>query len=46
MLQAGVPVELHQWVGTSHGPMALQTAEVSQRQLAAIGAVLRRALAA
>ncbi|UNO40537.1 alpha/beta hydrolase [Streptomyces sp. MST-110588] len=46
LLQAGVSVELHQWPGTFHGSMAIQSAEVSQRQLAAIGAVLRRALAA
>ncbi|MFG1694363.1 alpha/beta hydrolase [Nonomuraea sp. NPDC049309] len=45
LLQAGVPVELHQWAGTFHGSQALLSAEVSQRQIAEIGAVLRRALA-
>ncbi|MEW1912955.1 alpha/beta hydrolase [Kitasatospora sp. NPDC085895] len=45
LLQAGVSVELHQWPGTFHGSLAIQTAEVSQRQTAALGAVLRRALA-
>ncbi|WP_200824710.1 alpha/beta hydrolase [Nonomuraea solani] len=45
LLQAGVPVELHQWAGTFHGSQALQTAEVSQRQIAELGAVLRRAVA-
>ncbi|WP_030659802.1 alpha/beta hydrolase [Streptomyces rimosus] len=46
LLQAGVSVELRQWPGTFHGSMALQSADVSQRQLASIAAVLRRALAA
>jgi len=45
LLQAGVPVELHQWAGTFHGSQAVQSAEVSQLQTAEIGAVLRRALA-
>ncbi|MGW0818004.1 alpha/beta hydrolase [Streptomyces viridiviolaceus] len=45
LLQAGVPVELHQWPGTFHGSLAIQSAEVSQRQLAELGAVLRRGLA-
>jgi acetyl esterase/lipase len=45
MLQAGVSVELHQWPGTFHGSQAILSAEVSQRQLAALGAALRRALA-
>ncbi|MGW1072094.1 alpha/beta hydrolase [Streptomyces sp. NPDC002537] len=45
LLQAGVPVELHQWPGTFHGSQAILSAEVSQRQLAEISAVLRRALA-
>ncbi|MET7698570.1 alpha/beta hydrolase fold domain-containing protein [Streptomyces sp. NPDC005485] len=45
LLQAGVSVELHQWPGTFHGSLAIQSAEVSQRQLAELGAVLRRALA-
>ncbi|MFD7459384.1 MULTISPECIES: alpha/beta hydrolase [unclassified Streptomyces] len=44
LLQAGVPVELHQWPGTFHGSLAIQSAEVSQRQLAEIGGALRRAL--
>ncbi|MFF8293827.1 alpha/beta hydrolase [Streptomyces sp. NPDC016309] len=46
LLQAGVPVELHQWPGTFHGSQAILSADVSQRQIAEIGAALRRALAA
>jgi len=46
LLQAGVSVELHQWSGTFHGSQAIVSAEVSQRQLAELGAALRRALAA
>ena len=45
LLQAGVPVELHQWPGTFHGSQAILSAEVSRRQIAELGAVLRRALA-
>ncbi|MET8503399.1 alpha/beta hydrolase [Streptomyces sp. NPDC004787] len=45
LLQAGVSVELHQWPGTFHGSQAIVTADVSQRQNAELGAVLRRALA-
>jgi acetyl esterase/lipase len=45
LLQAGVPVELHQWLGTFHGSQAALSADVSQRQVAELGAVLRRALA-
>jgi acetyl esterase len=45
LLAAGVSVELHQWAGTFHGSQALLSADVSQRQLAELGAVLRRALA-
>ena len=45
LLQAGVPVELHQWPGTFHGSQAILSAEVSRRQMADLGAVLRRALA-
>ncbi|MFF7725745.1 alpha/beta hydrolase [Streptomyces sp. NPDC008001] len=45
MLQAGVPVDLHQWAGTFHGSQAAVSAEVSQRQIDELGAVLRRALA-
>ena len=45
LLQAGVSVELHQWPGTFHGSQAILSAEVSQRQLAELGAALRRALA-
>jgi len=44
LLQAGVSVELHQWAGTFHGSQAVLSAEVSQRQLAELGAALRRAL--
>ncbi|MBN6038150.1 alpha/beta hydrolase [Amycolatopsis sp. 195334CR] len=45
LLQAGVSVELHQWPGTFHGSQAIITADVSQRQIAELGGVLRRALA-
>ncbi|MDH2426163.1 alpha/beta hydrolase [Sphaerisporangium sp. TRM90804] len=45
LLRAGVSVELHQWPGTFHGSQAILSAEVSQRQAAELGAVLRRALA-
>ncbi|BCM65079.1 MULTISPECIES: alpha/beta hydrolase [Streptomyces] len=45
LLQAGVSVELHQWPGTFHGSQAILSAEISQRQIAELGAVLRRALA-
>ncbi|HWM01045.1 MAG TPA: alpha/beta hydrolase [Actinophytocola sp.] len=45
LLQAGVPVELHQWPGTFHGSQAILSAEVSQRQIAELGAALYRALA-
>ncbi|WP_156325654.1 alpha/beta hydrolase [Nonomuraea sp. SBT364] len=44
LLRAGVSVELHQWAGTFHGSQAILTAEVSQRQFAELGTVLRRAL--
>jgi acetyl esterase/lipase len=44
LLQAGVSVELHQWPGTFHGSQAILSAEVSQRQIAELGAALRRAL--
>jgi len=44
LLQAGVPVELHQWPGTFHGSQAILSAEVSRRQIAELGAALRRAL--
>jgi acetyl esterase/lipase len=45
LLQAGVSVELHQWPGTFHGSHAILSAEVSQRQVAELAAVLRRGLA-
>jgi acetyl esterase len=45
LLQAGVPVELHQWPGTFHGSQAILSAEVSQRQIAELTAALRHALA-
>lgn len=45
LLQASVSVELHQWPGTFHGSQAILSAEVSQRQIAELGAALRRALA-
>ncbi|MFR9773517.1 alpha/beta hydrolase [Nocardia sp. SC052] len=44
LLQAGVPVELHQWPGTFHGSQAILSADVSQRQSAEFAAALRRAL--
>ncbi|WP_438290340.1 alpha/beta hydrolase [Streptomyces sp. HUAS TT7] len=44
LLQSGVSVELHQWPGTFHGSQALLPAEVSQRQIAELAAVLRRAV--
>jgi acetyl esterase/lipase len=46
LLEAGVPVELHQWLGTFHGSQAAVSAKVSQRQIAELCDVLRRALAA
>jgi acetyl esterase/lipase len=45
LLRAGVPVELHQWLGTFHGSQAVLSAGVSQRQIAELCGVLRRALA-
>ncbi|MEW2393781.1 alpha/beta hydrolase [Streptomyces venezuelae] len=45
LLQAGVSVELHQWPGTFHGSQAILSADVSRRQIARLGEVLRRALA-
>ena len=45
LLQAGVPVELHQWSGTFHGSQAILSADVSQRQIAELGIALNRALA-
>ncbi|MGI5341081.1 alpha/beta hydrolase [Streptomyces sp. CA-181903] len=45
LLQADVPVDLHQWAGTFHGSQAAVSAEVSQRQIDELGAALRRALA-
>jgi acetyl esterase len=45
LLQAGVPVGLHQWPGTFHGSQAILSADVSQRQMAELAAVLRRAVA-
>jgi acetyl esterase/lipase len=45
LLRAGVPVDLHQWAGTFHGSLAALSADVSQRQIAELCAVLRRALA-
>ncbi len=46
LLQAGVTVELHQWAGTFHGSQVILSADVSQRQMAELGTVLRRGLAA
>jgi acetyl esterase/lipase len=45
LLEAGVPVELHQGAGTFHGSQAVVSAEVSRRQLEELVAVVRRALA-
>jgi acetyl esterase len=45
LLQAGVSVELHQWPGTFHGSQSILSAEVSQLQIAELGATLCRALA-
>lgn len=45
LLQAGVPVELHQWAGTFHGSQQIQSAEVSQMQIAELFTALRRGLA-
>jgi acetyl esterase len=44
LLQAGVPVELHQYPGTFHGSSLIADAEVSQRQAAETLDVLTRAL--
>jgi acetyl esterase/lipase len=45
LLRAGVSVDLHQWPGTFHGSQAILSAAVSQRQIAELGAALRRAMA-
>ena len=45
LLRAGVAVELHQWPGTFHGSQVILSADVSQRQMAELGAALRRGLA-
>src|SRR4029079_9437672 len=45
LMEAGVPVELHQWRGTFHGSQAVLSADVSQRQIAELGIVLHHALA-
>ncbi|HEY7137339.1 MAG TPA: alpha/beta hydrolase [Acidimicrobiia bacterium] len=45
LLRAGVPVEMHQWLGTFHGSQAVLSAEVSRLQFDELYAVLRRALA-
>ncbi|GII60486.1 esterase [Sphaerisporangium krabiense] len=44
LLQAGVPVDLHQWSGTFHGSQAILSAQISQRQLTELATTLRRAL--
>lgn len=44
MLQAGVPVELHQYAGTFHGSQLISEASISKRQSAETITVLRRAL--
>jgi acetyl esterase/lipase len=45
LLRAGVSVEMHQWAGTFHGSTAALSAQVSQRQVAELCDVLRRAMA-
>jgi acetyl esterase len=45
LLQARVPVELHQWPGTFHGSQAILSADISQRQITELTAALHRALA-
>jgi len=45
LMEAGVPVEFHQWRGAFHGSQAVLSAEVSQRQIAELAAVLHHALA-
>ena len=45
LMEAGVAVEFHQWRGTFHGSQAVLSAEVSQRQMAELAAVLHHALA-
>ncbi|WP_217146859.1 alpha/beta hydrolase fold domain-containing protein, partial [Streptomyces sp. AC627_RSS907] len=45
LLRSGVSVELHQWPGTFHGSQAIISAQVSQRQITALAAALRRAMA-
>jgi acetyl esterase len=45
LMEAGVPVELHQWRGTFHGSQAALSAKVSQRQIAELATVLQHALA-
>jgi acetyl esterase len=44
LLQAGVPVELHQFPGTFHGSQVISSAAVSQRQLTGLTAALRHSL--
>jgi acetyl esterase len=44
LLEAGVPVELHQYPGTFHGSAMIADADVSKRQTTEIIDVLRRAL--
>jgi acetyl esterase len=44
LLEAGVPVELHQYPGTFHGSAMIADADVSKRQMAESIDVLRRAL--
>jgi acetyl esterase len=44
LLQAGVPVELHQYPGTFHGSMAVPTAEVSRRSSVESVDAIRRGL--
>jgi acetyl esterase len=45
LMEAGVPVELHQWRGTFHGSQAVLSAQISQRQIAELGTVLHHTLA-
>ncbi|MER7130085.1 alpha/beta hydrolase fold domain-containing protein [Streptosporangium saharense] len=45
LLRAGGAVEPHQWAGAFHGSQAILSTEISQRQIAEFGGVVRRALA-
>ncbi|NEA31293.1 alpha/beta hydrolase [Streptomyces sp. SID13031] len=42
LLEVGVSVEQHQWPCTFHGSQTFLSAEISPRQIAGLGAILRR----